>query len=63
MKKGNGGVIYNSWKIQNLDSVMCGYYCGYYILERASGRNENDNLLDYNQESRKNEDKIYDFAK
>ena len=59
MKKGNGGVIYKSCKIQQLDSVMCGYYCCYYILERASGRNRNDILLDCDQESRKNKDKIY----
>ena len=63
MRKDNGGVIYNGWKIQHLDSVTCGYYCCYYILERASGRNGNDILLDFDQESRKKEDKIYNFAK
>lgn len=57
MKK-TDGAVYNTWKIQDVSSIMCGYYCCYYILERASGRSANDVLLDFDQDSTENETKL-----
>ena len=64
MKTSNKPIEYNSSQIQNIDSIMCGYYCCYYITERYKGRKPIDILLDFNQRpSLCNEVFIRDFAR
>ena len=31
-------IVYSSDEIQERDSVLCGYWCLYYLLERQKGR-------------------------
>ena len=47
MKTSGKPLEYNSGQIQTMDSIMCGYYCIYYILERSRGRKHVDVLLDF----------------
>ena len=55
----NDDVWYNSSKLQMDTSILCGYYCVYYIRERAKGRQAIDVLLDFTQKpSRQNEQMI-----
>ena len=49
METANKGIVYSSNQIQDLDSVMCGYYCIYFIIERYKGRKMADILLDFKQ--------------
>ena len=52
----NDDVWYNSSKLQMDTSILCGYYCVYYIGERAKVRQAIDVLLDFTQKpSRQNE--------
>ena len=49
-------VWYNPSKLQMDTSVLCGYYCAYYIRERAKGRKAIDVLFNFMQKpSRQNE--------
>ena len=38
MKTSGKGLVYGDNHIQDVDSIMCGYYVCYFILERAKGR-------------------------
>ena len=38
MKTSGKGLVYSDNHIQDVDSIMCGYYECYFILERAKGR-------------------------
>ena len=49
MKTARKGIVYSSNQIQGIDSVMCGYYCIYFIIERYKGRKMMDILLDFKQ--------------
>ena len=63
MKTRNKPIEYNSSQIQNIDSIMYGYYCCYYIIERYKGKQPIDILLDFNQKPTLfNEVFIRDFA-
>jgi len=64
MKTANKGIVYNSSQIQHIDSILCGYYCIYFIIERNRGRSMRDVLLDFRQNpSIVNEWMISKFAK
>lgn len=41
--------IYNSSEIQDLDSIMCGYYVCYYLKQRYHGGSPIDILLQFDQ--------------
>lgn len=47
MKTTNKNIIYNDSQIQNMNSILCGYYCVYYITQRKAGRAANAVLLDF----------------
>ena len=46
---------------QDVDSIMCGYYMCYFILERAKGRPMREILLDFSK-PKANEQMIEKFA-
>ena len=63
MKTSQKGIIYNDGEIQDSNSIMCGYYCCYYIIKRFTGHKHIDILLDFDQEpTSKNEKQITKFA-
>lgn len=37
-------LVYSSDEIQERDSVLCGYWCLYYLLERQKGRSIHDTI-------------------
>jgi len=43
------GIVYNDVDIQRIDSMMCGYYCCYYVIKRYAGVRPLDILLDFDQ--------------
>ena len=45
----NKPIIYNNIQIQKMDSILCGYYCLYYILQRNNGRRASNILLDFHE--------------
>lgn len=47
MKTSDKPLEHNSGQIQKMDSIMCGYFCIYYILVRSRGRKPIDVLLDF----------------
>ena len=49
MKTTNKNIIYNDAQIQNIDSILCGYYCLHYITERNKNRKADEVLLDFHQ--------------
>ena len=49
MKTTNKNIIYSDAQIQNIDSILCGYYCLYYITERNKGRTANEVMLDFHE--------------
>ena len=49
MDKANKGIVYNSSMIQDKESVLCGYYCLYFIMGRHNGRRMIDIILDFTQ--------------
>lgn len=64
MKTANKGVVYNSGHIQNMNSVMCGYWCIFVIHELLNGRSFIDILMDFDfNGSNANEEKIIEFAR
>ena len=38
MKTSGKRLVYSTYEIQERDSVLCGYWCLYYLLERQKGR-------------------------
>lgn len=61
MKTAEKGVVYNVSQIQHVNSIMCGYYVCYFILERAKGRSMLDIILDF-KKPEANEQMIGKFA-
>ena len=49
LKTANKNIVYNDAQIQNINSILCGYYCIYYIKQRDSGRAANDVLSDFHE--------------
>lgn len=44
MKTSGKRLVYSSDEIQERDSVLCGYWCLYYLLERQKGRSILDTI-------------------
>ena len=64
MKTANKGVVYNSGHIQNMNSIMCGYWCMFVINELKKGRLFIDILMDFDfNGSDENERTIRKFAR
>ena len=61
MKTSGKGVVYSDSHIQDINSVTCGYYVCYFILERSKGRPMTDILLDFSN-PKANEEMIRKFA-
>ena len=61
MKTSGKGLVYSDNHIQDVDSIMYGYYVCYSILERAKGRPMRDILLDFSK-PKENEQMIEMFA-
>ena len=40
-------IIFNDSQIQHIDSILCGYYCLYYIIERNKGRKANETRWEF----------------
>jgi len=49
MKTAHKNIIYNESQIQNIDSILCGYYCLYFIMQRNKGQPPNKVLADFHQ--------------
>ena len=47
MKTTNKNIIYNDSQIQNMNSILCGYYCIYYIEKQNEGQTADEVLLDF----------------
>jgi len=50
MKTTNKIIIYNDTQIQKINSILCGYYCLYFITEQNKGRTTNEILLDFHKQ-------------
>ena len=50
MKISSKQTVSNSSQIQDIDSIMCGYYRCYYIIERYNGRKPIDIILNFKQQ-------------
>ena len=61
MTQAGKGVVYSDGHIQDVRSVMCGYYACYFIMERFKGRPMVDILLDFSKPEM-NEKMITAFA-
>ncbi len=61
MKTDKKDGVYSDTHIQDVDSIMCGYYVCYFIIERSKGRSMFDILLDFS-EPEINERMIRNFA-
>ncbi len=61
MKTSKKEGVYSDSHIQDVDSIMCGYYACYFIIERSKGRSMFDILLDFS-EPEINEQMISSFA-
>jgi len=63
MKTGAKGIVYNNSEIQEISSIMCGYYCCYFIIKRFDGYEPLDILLQFDQDpSNRNENIIRNVA-
>lgn len=49
MKSTNKIVCYNTSQIQGINSILCGYYCMYYINERDNGKSMYDIIYTFEQ--------------
>lgn len=49
MLKTGKGNVYNSSMLQDIKSILCGYYCVYFIIERSQGRPIQSIMLDFSQ--------------
>ena len=47
--RGVKNLIYNGSQIQGINSIMCGYYCVYYIMKRYEGITPDKILLDFHE--------------
>lgn len=62
MKQTGKPMFYNDLQIQNLDSIMCGYYVCYIIKELLKGRKFMDILMDFGADTKKNEKEIKAYS-
>ena len=62
MKTSGKGLVYSDNHIQDVDSILCGYYVCYFILERAKERPMRDILLGDFSSPEANEQMIEMFA-
>ena len=44
LKTSGKKIVYSLDEIQGIDSVLCGYWCLYYLLERQKGRSLLDSI-------------------
>jgi hypothetical protein len=58
LKTSGKDIRYNSEQIQSLGSILCGYYCCFYIMKRAMGYEPEDILHHFGDNTIKNEKKI-----
>ena len=49
VKATNKPLVYNDSQFQDINSILCGYYCLYYIMERNNGRTAADVLSDFHE--------------
>ena len=47
MKTSRKNLIFNDSQIQNMDSIMCGWFCVYFIKERYNGKTPQEILMDF----------------
>jgi hypothetical protein len=58
MYDSNTEILINTYRIQALDSMMCGYFCIYMINEMCKGRQFYDILLEFDPNNYKKNDQL-----
>ena len=61
MKTTNKNIIYNDSQIQNMNSILCGYYCIYYIEKQNEGQTADEVLLDFHDKPTEFNEKFMKF--
>ena len=61
MKTTNKSIIYNDSQIQNMNSILCGYYCMYYIEQRNEGQTADEVLLHFHNKPMEFKEKFMKF--
>jgi len=61
LKQTGKKVLYNTSKIQNINSSRCGYYCYLYIIMRDKGMNPYDILYQFHPDGKKNDNILIDI--
>ena len=61
MKTTNKNIIYNVSQIQSINSILCGYYCIYYIEQRNEERTADEVLLDFHNKPKEFNEKFMKF--
>ena len=61
LKQTGKKVLYNTSKIQNINSSRCGYYCYFYIIMRDKGMNPYDILYQFHPSGEKNDNILIDI--
>ncbi len=61
LRTSNKKVIYNTSQIQDMTSVLCGYYCIFFAIELSKGRNLYDVLYTFTFNTQQNELIIRDY--
>ena len=61
VKTTNKNIIYNDLQIQNMNSILCGYYCIYYIKKQNEGRTADEVLLDFHDKPTEFNEKFMKF--
>jgi hypothetical protein len=51
-------ILMNTYRIQALDSMMCGYFCIYMINEMCKGKTFYDVLLEFDPNNYKKNDQL-----
>ena len=52
-------IAYNDWQLQAFNASVCGYFCIYYIRERAKGRSQYDIIYSFNPNNlRQNDERV-----
>jgi len=63
LKKSNKEIMYNTSEMQDTSSIMCGWYCVYFLKECNKGRNPQDIIYEFdNTPTKENERKIREIA-
>ena len=58
MKTSRKPVIMNIYRIQDINSILCGYFCIYFINELLKGKEFHKILLEFNPSNYKQNDQI-----